>query len=64
VVDSVGRAGLPAAGPLAQLLDVWRHGGRRINWDRVAGVIYDKFDGELASYSLTYVSARTVRYQW
>ncbi len=27
----------------------WRHGGRRVNWARVAGVIYDKFDGEFAS---------------
>jgi hypothetical protein len=42
----------------------WRHGGRRVNWVRVAGVIYDKFDGEFASRSLTYASTGTVRYQW
>jgi len=42
----------------------WRHGGRRVNWARVAGVIYDKFDGEFASRSLTYASTGTVSYQW
>jgi len=42
----------------------WRRGGRRVNWARVAGVIYDKFDGEFASRSLTYASTGTVRYQW
>ena len=41
----------------------WRHGGRRVNWARVAGVIYDKFDGEFASRSLTYASTGNVRYQ-
>jgi hypothetical protein len=41
----------------------WRHGGRRVNWVRVAGVIYDKFDGEFASRSLTYASTGNVRYQ-
>jgi hypothetical protein len=40
----------------------WRHGGRRVNWARVAGVIYDKFDGEFASRSQTYASTGTVRY--
>jgi hypothetical protein len=30
----------------------WRHGGSRVNWDRGAGVIYDKFDGERATRSL------------
>ena len=43
---------------------VWRHGGRRVNWARVAGVTYDKFDGEFASCSLTYASTGTVRYRW
>jgi len=43
-------------------LAAWRK--RRVNWARVAGVIYDKFDGEFASRSLTYASTGTVRYQW
>jgi len=39
-----------------------RRCGRSVNWARVAGVIYDKLDGELASRSLTYASTGTV--QW
>jgi len=59
------RLAYPAAGPLAQLLDVRRLAARRTS--RQLGsrrrVIYDKFDGEFASRSLTYANTGNVRYQ-
>jgi len=49
---------------LVRSLSFLTSGACRVNWARVAGVIYDKFDGEFASRSLTYASTGTVRYQW
>jgi len=49
---------------LVRSLSFLTSGACRVNWARVAGVIYDKFDGEFAARSLTYASTGTVRYQW
>ena len=62
MVDSVGPAGLPRC--WSAHVRRLGHGGCRVNWVRVTGVIYDKFDGEFASRLLTYASTGTVRYQW
>ena len=52
MVDNVGPAGLPCCLLSFLTSGAWWQGARRVNWDRFAGVIYDKF----ASRSPTYAS--------